>query len=62
MMPCSALKRSGQPVIRIKINDLYDLGQAFFQWEIATAVAGSVLEIDAFNQPDVEASKIVTRE
>ena len=38
------------------------IGQTFFQWEIATAVAGSVIGINAFNQPDVEASKIVTRE
>ncbi len=39
----------------------YDLGQEFFRWEIATAVAGSILGINAFNQPDVEASKIATR-
>jgi transaldolase/glucose-6-phosphate isomerase len=41
--------------------DTYDLGQEFFRWEIATAVAGSILGINAFNQPDVEASKIATR-
>ncbi len=58
----SALEKAGQPVIRIVLNDLYDLGQTMFQWEIATAVAGSVIGIDAFNQPDVEASKIATRE
>jgi transaldolase / glucose-6-phosphate isomerase len=58
----SAIEKSGQPVIRLKLDDLYGLGQAFFQWEIATAVAGSVLGIDAFNQPDVEASKVVTRD
>ena len=39
----------------------YDLGQEFFRWEIATAVAGSIIGINAFNQPDVEASKIETR-
>ena len=39
----------------------YDLGEEFFRWEIATAVAGSILGINAFNQPDVEASKIATR-
>jgi hypothetical protein len=38
------------------------LGQEFFRWEIATAVAGSILKIYPFNQPDVEASKIVTRQ
>jgi transaldolase / glucose-6-phosphate isomerase len=58
----TAIEKSGQPVIRLKLDDLYDLGQAFFQWEIATAVAGSVLGINAFDQPDVEASKIVTRD
>ncbi|MBV9677282.1 MAG: bifunctional transaldolase/phosoglucose isomerase [Acidobacteriaceae bacterium] len=58
----SALEKTGEPVIRIVLNDLSDLGQIMFQWEIATAVAGSVIGIDAFNQPDVEASKVVTRE
>ena len=58
----SALEKTGQPVVRIVLNDLYDLGQIMFQWEIATAVAGSIIGIDAFNQPDVEASKIVTRD
>ena len=58
----AALEKAGQPVIRLVLRDLYDLGQAFFVWEIATAVAGSVIGIDAFNQPDVEASKVVTRE
>jgi len=55
------LEKAGQPVIRISLEDPYDLGQEFFRWEIATAVAGSVLRIHAFNQPDVEASKIATR-
>lgn len=58
----AALEAAGQPLIRIVLSDLYDLGQSFFQWEIATAVAGSVLGINAFNQPDVEASKIATRD
>lgn len=56
------LETTGAPVVRIVLNDLYDIGQTFFQWEIATAVAGSIIGIDAFNQPDVEASKIATRE
>ncbi|MFQ5913933.1 MAG: bifunctional transaldolase/phosoglucose isomerase [Nitrospinota bacterium] len=58
----AALERAGQPVIRISVADPYDLGQEFFRWEIATAVAGSVLGINPFNQPDVEASKVATRE
>ena len=57
----AALEKAGHPVVRISLTDTYDLGQEFFRWEIATAVAGSVLGINAFNQPDVEASKIVTR-
>ncbi len=55
------LEEAGQPVIRIPIVDLYDLGQEFFRWEFATAVAGSILGINPFNQPDVEASKTETR-
>ncbi len=57
----SALEQAGQPVVRIAVEDIYNLGQEFFRWEIATAVAGSIIGIDAFNQPDVEASKIATR-
>ncbi len=57
----AALEKAGQPVIRIAVNDTYDLPQEFFRWEIATAVAGSIIGINAFNQPDVEASKIETR-
>ena len=57
----AALERAGHPVVRIAMRDVYDLGQEFFRWEIATAVAGSILGINAFNQPDVEASKTVTR-
>ena len=45
----------------IELADIYDLGQEFFRWEIATAVAGSIIGINPFNQPDVEASKMVTR-
>jgi len=57
----SALEQTGHAVVRIPLGDLYDLGQEFFRWEIATAVAGSIIGINAFNQPDVEASKIATR-
>ncbi len=56
-----ALEHAGQPVIRIAVADRYDLGQEFFRWEMATAVAGSILGINPFDQPDVEASKIATR-
>jgi transaldolase/glucose-6-phosphate isomerase len=57
----AALERAGQPVIRITLPNSYTLGQEFFRWEIATAVAGSIIGINAFNQPDVEASKIETK-
>jgi transaldolase / glucose-6-phosphate isomerase len=56
-----ALAKAGHPVVRIALSDIYNLGQDMFRWEIATAVAGSVIGINAFNQPDVEASKIATR-
>ena len=56
-----ALAKAGHPVVRISLNDIYNLGEEMFRWEFATAVAGSVIGINAFNQPDVEASKIATR-
>src|SRR5690349_18476094 len=56
-----ALERGGKSVVCVQVLDTYDLGQEFFRWEIATAVAGSIIGINAFNQPDVEASKIETR-
>ena len=55
-------RRPGHPVVRIGLDDLYDIGGEFFRWEFATAVAGSVIGINPFDQPDVEASKVVTRE
>ena len=55
------LERAGHPVVRIAVDDAYDLGEEFFRWEFATAVAGSILGIHPFDQPDVEASKIATR-
>jgi transaldolase / glucose-6-phosphate isomerase len=57
----AALEEAGHAVLRIAMADIYDLGAEFFCWEIATAVAGSIIGINAFNQPDVEASKIATR-
>ncbi len=56
----AALEKAGHAIVRIALADTYDLGQEFFRWEIATAVAGSILGINAFNQPDVEASKVAT--
>jgi transaldolase / glucose-6-phosphate isomerase len=56
-----ALEQAGHPVVRITLDDPYDLGEEFFRWEIATAVTGSILGIHPFDQPDVEASKTATR-
>ena len=47
--------------MRVTVDDPYDLGQEFFRWEMATAVAGAIMGIDPFDQPDVEASKTATR-
>jgi transaldolase/glucose-6-phosphate isomerase len=55
--PLSALEAAGHPVIRLQMQDLIDLGAEFFRWEFATAVAGTVLRIDAFDQPNVQESK-----
>jgi transaldolase/glucose-6-phosphate isomerase len=55
------LARAGHPVLRIDWLDRYGLGAEFFRWEFATAVAGAVLNVNPFDQPDVEAAKIVTR-
>jgi len=57
-----ALQAAGQPLLRLGIHGAGLLGQEFFRWEIATAVAGAVIGIDPFDQTDVEASKIATRE
>lgn len=56
-----ALVAAGRPVVRIDVAEVYALAGEFFRWEIATAVAGAVMGINPFDQPDVEASKIETR-
>jgi transaldolase/glucose-6-phosphate isomerase len=56
------LARVGHAVVRIDIADARLLGQEFFRFEMATAVAGAVIGIDPFDQPDVEASKVATRD
>jgi transaldolase / glucose-6-phosphate isomerase len=58
----AALEKAGHPVARIVMASIDHLGQEFFRFEMATAVAGSILGINPFNQPDVEAAKIKTRE
>jgi glucose-6-phosphate isomerase len=56
-----ALEEAGHPVVWIRLDDLYDLGSQFFIWEMATAVAGSRLGINPFDQPNVEAAKVIAR-
>jgi transaldolase/glucose-6-phosphate isomerase len=56
-----ALEKAGRPVVRIHVATKYDLAEEFVRWEIATAIAGAILRINPFNQPDVEASKVATR-
>ncbi|MDQ3323332.1 MAG: bifunctional transaldolase/phosoglucose isomerase [Acidobacteriota bacterium] len=55
---CAALEANGHAVVRIILQDKMNLGQEFFRWEFATAVAGAIMQINTFNQPDVEAAKI----
>ncbi|MBX6321366.1 MAG: bifunctional transaldolase/phosoglucose isomerase [Rhodospirillaceae bacterium] len=57
----AALERAGQPVLRLELADTEGLGQEFFRWEVATAVAGAILGINPFDQPDVEAAKVAAR-
>ena len=56
-----ALAGAGHPVVRIRVRDKYDVAAECFRWEFATAVAGAVLGVHPFDQPDVEASKVATR-
>jgi len=57
-----ALEAAGQPVVRIRVADRYLLGQEFFRWEMAAAAACAVLGVNPFDQPDVEANKLKTKE
>ncbi len=57
----AALEAAGHPVVYFEIEDLYEIFGQFFTWEVATAVAGSVMGINPFNQPDVESAKLETR-
>jgi len=57
----AALKSAGQPVVTITLTEPLQIVQEFFRWEFATAVAGAIIGINAFDQPDVEASKVETR-
>ena len=54
------IESSGQPVVRLELRDRYDWGAEFFRWEFANAVAGSILGIHPFDQPDVQGAKDMT--
>ncbi len=56
------LTDAGHPVVQLAVPDRIDIGAEFFRWEIAAAVCGAVLGVNPFDQPDVEASKVATRE
>jgi len=58
----SALEKAGHPVVRIDLSDPHEIGGEFFRWEFATAVAGALIGIDPFDQPDVEEAKVKARE
>ena len=55
------LEEQGHPLVRIVLAGRESLGQEFFRWEIATAIAGVVMQLNPFDQPDVEAAKIKAR-
>jgi transaldolase / glucose-6-phosphate isomerase len=57
----AALEEAGHPVVHLRLEDRYDLGQEFFRWEFATAVAGAILQINPFDQPNVAGSKANTK-
>ncbi len=57
----AALEKAGHPVIRFTIQDKFDLTSEFFRWEIATAVAGAILKINPFDQPNVQEAKDLTK-
>jgi len=57
----AALADAGHPTARIDLDDRYALGGQFFLWELATALVGEILGINPFDQPNVEAAKILAR-
>ena len=58
----NALFHKGHPVIQLTIENNYDIGGLFFLWEFVVAVAGHILQINPFNQPNVESAKILARQ
>src|SRR6202171_1663162 len=57
----AALEKAGHPVVTLTMRDTLDLGGEFLRWEVATAIAGAILDIDPFDQPNVQESKDNTK-
>ncbi|HEU0292385.1 MAG TPA: bifunctional transaldolase/phosoglucose isomerase [Anaerolineales bacterium] len=57
----AALKAAGHPILQFSISDFYDIGAEMFRWEVATVIACSILGVNAFDQPNVESSKKITK-
>jgi glucose-6-phosphate isomerase len=58
----SALEKTGQPIVRIRFHDPYDIGRQFFLWEMAVAIAGHIIGINPFDQPNVELAKALAKQ
>jgi glucose-6-phosphate isomerase len=54
------IAEGGHPIVRLDLRDRYDLGAEFFRWEFATAVAGAIMKVNPFDQPNVQAAKDMT--
>jgi glucose-6-phosphate isomerase len=57
----SEIKKADFPLIELQMKDIYQLGAEFFRWEFATAVAGNVIGVQPFDQPNVESAKVIAR-
>ena len=57
----AAIEAAGHPVVHIELDDIHALSQEMFRWEVATAVAGALMNINPFDQPDVESAKVEAR-
>ena len=57
----SKLRAAGHPVVYLRMHDVYELGRQFFLWEMATAVAGYIIGVNPFDQPNVESAKVLAR-
>lgn len=56
------LKSAGFPILEFEIENIYELGKEFFSWEFATVIAGWLMKIQPFDQPNVEQAKVVAKQ